>query len=209
MRDPRFRQEQADGVRAAHVAPINALVDELIDPSGRGWVPYVSPVYGGVDARVLNIFQDPGPKTHTQHGGSGFLCPENDDASAERFATLLDDAGIPTSETLSWNAYPWYINRAPRAAELEASVEPLRQLLSLLPRLRVVMLHGGSAQAGWPRLARRYPDLVSELEVVPTYHTSNRALAASYEARMAVLRASFELTARILEVLDLSDDFAM
>jgi hypothetical protein len=146
MRDPQFRQQQEDGPRAPHVAPINALVDELIDHGEGGWVPYVAPVYGGVKARVLCIQRDPGPMTNSQHGGSGFLCPENDDATAERFATQLDNAGIPVSIILAWNAYPWYINRHPRAAELEAGVEPLRRLLGLLPRLQVVMLHGGSAQ---------------------------------------------------------------
>jgi hypothetical protein len=94
----------------------------------------VSPDYGGVDAHVLNIFRDPGPKTHRQHDGSGFLCAENDDSGAERFATLLDGAGISVGETLSWNAYPWYIYpRKPRAADLKAGVGPLRQLLGLLP----------------------------------------------------------------------------
>jgi len=201
MRDPQFRQQQADDLRAPHVAPVNALVDELINPAGRGWVPYVAPLYGGVNSRVLNIHRDPGPKTHSQHGGSGFLCTENDDASAERFATLLDSAGIAVSETLSWNAYPWYINRSPRAAELEAGVEPLRQLLGLLARLRVVMLHGGSARDGWRRLARRHPGLVLRLEVVPTYHTSNQAFIGPpevREARMTALREAFARTARIL-----------
>jgi Uracil DNA glycosylase superfamily len=205
MRDPQFRQQQADDLRAPHVAPVNALVDELINPAGRGWVPYVAPLYGGVNSRVLNIHRDPGPKTHSQHGGSGFLCTENDDASAERFATLLDSAGIAVSETLSWNAYPWYINRSPRAAELEAGVEPLRQLLGLLARLRVVMLHGGSARDGWRRLARRHPGLVLRLEVVPTYHTSNQAFIGPPEvraARMTALREAFARTARILQEPD-------
>ncbi len=205
MRDPQFRQQQADDLRAPHVAPVNALVDELVNPAGRGWVPYVAPLYGGVNSRVLNIHRDPGPKTHSQHGGSGFLCTENDDASAERFATLLDSAGIAVSETLSWNAYPWYINRSPRAAELEAGVEPLRQLLGLLARLRVVMLHGGSARDGWRRLARRHPGLVLRLEVVPTYHTSNQAFIGPPEvqaARMTALREAFARTARILQEPD-------
>jgi hypothetical protein len=90
MRDPQFRHQQEDGLRAPHIAPVNALIDELIDPSGRGWVPYVAPVYGGVEARVICLQRDPGPKTHGQHGGSGFLCLEKNDATAERFATLLD-----------------------------------------------------------------------------------------------------------------------
>ncbi len=55
MRDPQFRQQQADNLRAPHVAPVNALADELINPAGRGWVPYVAPLYGAVNARVLNM----------------------------------------------------------------------------------------------------------------------------------------------------------
>jgi hypothetical protein len=202
MRDPQFRKQQEDDLRAPHIAPVNGLVDELTDPAGRGWVPYVAPSYGGVNARVLNILRDPGPKTHSQHGGSGFLCTENDDASAERFATLLDAAGIPVSETLSWNAYPWYINRSPRAAELEAGVEPLQRLIRLLPRLQIVMLHGGSAQDGWRRLARRHPDLALRLEIVPTFHTSNQAFIGPPEiraARMAALTEAFTQAARILQ----------
>jgi hypothetical protein len=208
MSDPQFRQRQKDGVRAPQVAPINALVDELNDPSGRGWVPYVSPDYGGVDARVLTISRDPGPKTHRQHDGSGFLSAENDDPGAERFASLLDGVGIPVGETLSWNAYPWYIyddRRKPSAADLEAGVEPLRRLLGLLPRLRVVMLFGREAQNGWKRLARRHPDLVTRFEVVPTFSTANRAFIGTPEVRaerMANLKEAFERTARILQEPD-------
>jgi hypothetical protein len=201
MKDPRFRQSQLDGIRAPHVAPINALVDELSGPSGYGWVPYVAPVYGGVDARLLAIQRDPGPKTHSERGGSGFLCPENDDVTAERYANLLDGADITADEILGWNAYPWYINRAPRAAELEAGVEPLRQLLSLLPRLRVVMLHGASAKDGWRRLTRRYPNVAVGVEVVPTYHTSSRALIGPPEVRAAReenLRDAFARAAQVL-----------
>jgi hypothetical protein len=202
MRDPQFRQQQVDGVRAPHVAPINALADELTDRSGRGWVPYVAPVYGGVDARALCILQAPGSMTNDQTGGSGFLSPENDDAGAELFATQLDDAGILVSSILAWNAYPWYIGRRPSAAELEAGVEPLRRLLGLLPRLQVVMLLGGSARDGWERLVRQHPGVAPRLEVVQTYLTSSRAFIGSPEvraARMAALRAAFAQTARILQ----------
>jgi hypothetical protein len=201
MRDPKFRQEQVDGLRMPHVAPVNALVDELIDPASRGWVPYVAPVYGGVHARVLCILRDPGPMTHSEHGGSGFLCPENDDATAERFATLLDEAGIAVNDILGWNAYPWYINRAPRAAELEAGMEPLRRLCGLLPELRVVMLHGGSARDGWARLAQRHPAVAARFEVVPTYHMSSQAFIGPPEvraARMTALRQAFALAASVL-----------
>jgi uracil-DNA glycosylase len=173
----------------------------MVSP-GQAGVPYVAPIYGGVDARVLFIARDPGPKTQGALGGSGFLSLENDDASAERFATLLDEAGIPVGETLPWNAYPWYINRKPTAAQLEAGVEPLARLLSLLPKLGVVVLLGGSAQDGWSRLARRHRGLVAGFEVVPTYHTSNQALIGSPKERaerMAKLKEAFARTAQLLQ----------
>jgi len=54
MRDPELRQQQVGGLRAPHIAPVNALVDEVTDPSGRGWVPCVAPAYGGMDARAVS-----------------------------------------------------------------------------------------------------------------------------------------------------------
>jgi hypothetical protein len=42
-----------------------------------------------------------------------------------RFAALLDAAGIPVSEILAWNAYPWYVNHKPSPAELDAEVEAI------------------------------------------------------------------------------------
>ncbi len=101
---------------------------------------------------------------------------ENDDATAERISGLFAAAGISADDIVPWNAYPWYINNQPTAAQLEAGVEPLRRLLQLLPGLRVVMLHGGSAHDGWKRLIRRHPLTASrKLSVIETYHTSRRA----------------------------------
>src|SRR5260370_396434 len=111
-----------------------------------------------------------------------------------------DDPRAPHG-TLATTAYQSYTNRSPRAAEPEPGVEPPRQLLGLLARLRVVMLHGGSARDGWRRLARRHPDLVLRLEVVPTYHTSNQAFIGPPEVRaapMTALREAFARTPRRL-----------
>ncbi|WAX55815.1 uracil-DNA glycosylase [Jatrophihabitans cynanchi] len=175
MRDATFREEQIRGLRAAHIAPINALVDRLCDPSGEIWAPYVAPMYGGVNACLLSVLRDPGPKTNVDHGGSGFLCMENDDATAERISTLFADVGIGAADVVPWNAYPWYINKAPTAAQLDSGVGPLLELIELMPRLRVVMLHGGSAHSGWRRLARRSPSTIADLTVIETYHTSRQA----------------------------------
>ena len=80
---------------------------------------------------------------------------------------------------MPWNAYPSYINKAPTAAQLEAGVRPLLDLIALTPRPRVVMLHGGSAHDEWRRLARRSRTTVAGLTVIETYHTSRQAFSAS------------------------------
>ena len=175
MRDENFRAGQLNRLRDPHIAPINALVDGIRDPAADLWAPYVAPMYGGTNARLLSVLRDPGPKTNVDHGGSGFLSMENDDATAERIAGLFADAGISAADIVPWNAYPWYINKAPTAAQLEHGVEPLLQLIGVMPRLQVVMLHGGSAHNGWRRLTRRAPAATAGLTVIETYHTSRQA----------------------------------
>src|SRR5258708_3149377 len=77
MADGKFRLEQHQPRYAPHVRPINEMVDGLRDQDGRGWMPHVAPWHGGVQARVLSVLRDPGPKT-ADDVGSGFLCVEND-----------------------------------------------------------------------------------------------------------------------------------
>jgi len=205
MRDAAFREQQVAKLRAKHIASINKLVEELRNPTAGLWAPYVAPMYGGTNARLLSVLRDPGPKTNTAHGGSGFLCMENDDATAERIAGLFSGAGISAGDIVPWNAYPWYINNRPTAAQLEAGVEPLRRLLQLLPGLRVVMLHGGSAHDGWKRLIRRHP-LTAEraLSVVETYHTSRQAFwhpdPTERQRRAGHLGAAFRSASDVLGV---------
>lgn len=177
MADETFRGEQEHGRYAPHVRAINKMVDDLRDQDGRGWMPHVAPWHGGVEARVLSVLRDPGPKT--QDGvGSGFLCIENDDPTAERQCSAFAEAGINARDTTPWNAYPWYINRKPNASEQQAGVDPLVSLLGLLPDLRVVLLQGVDAQDTWRRLEKKHPEIASQerFQVVSTYHPANGAL---------------------------------
>jgi hypothetical protein len=202
MAESAFREAQWVHRYDDHIAPINRLVDALRG-AGSSWLPYVAPMYGGVHARLLSVLRDPGPMTQASTG-SGFLSMENDDDTAATIGGYFADAGINAREVVPWNAYPWYINRAPTAAELEDGVEPLRRLIGLLPRLCVVMLHGGSARDGWSRLARGHPNVLAArgLHVIPTYHTSRQAFwhanPAVREARRAHLRSAFAEAARVL-----------
>jgi hypothetical protein len=177
MRDRSFRQDQRAHLMDPHIKPINELVERLRDPDSRGWAPYVAPMHGGTNARVLSVLRDPGPKTQDT-GGSGFLCVENDDPTAENQAELFNRFGIQASEVLPWNAYPWYINRAPNAAELDAGALVLLELLSLLPALRVILLQGRDSAAGWRRVVKKAPELLADgrLIVVECIHPSRQAL---------------------------------
>jgi hypothetical protein len=83
-----------------HIAPINRLVDSLQEATGR-WLPYVAPMYGGVHARLLSLLRDPGPKTQRE-GGSGFLCMENDDPTAEAIATLEEFEQLRAGLAAPW-----------------------------------------------------------------------------------------------------------
>lgn len=179
MADEAFRREQERGRYAAHVRPINEFVDSLRGHDGRGWLPHVAPWHGGVNARVLSVLRDPGPAT--QDGtGSGFLCIENDDPTAERQAEAFAAVGVQPGDITPWNAYPWYINRAPTSRERQAGVDPLLRLLELLPRLQVVFLQGNDAKDTWHRVLGRDPTVerTHRLTTIATYHPSRQALWA-------------------------------
>jgi hypothetical protein len=202
MAERAFREEQWAHRYDEHIAPINRLVDDL-SQLGHGWLPYVAPMYGGVSARLLSLLRDPGPKTKAGTG-SAFLSMENDDPTAEAISAYFADAGIPAQQIVPWNAYPWYINRDPTPLELDLGLQPLLQLIELLPRLRVVMLHGGAAKRSWRRFIRRYPNIVSgrHLQVISTYHTSRQAFRhknpAIRSARKEHLRSAFRHAATLL-----------
>ncbi|GAA4989048.1 uracil-DNA glycosylase [Pseudonocardia tropica] len=175
MSDPTFRAEQEAGRYAAHVRPVNELVDSLRDEH-RGWMPHVAPLHGGIGAGVLSVLRDPGPATQ-DGSGSGFLCIENDDPTAERQLEMFDEVGVTPGDITPWNAYPWYINAAPKAAQLDAGVEPLVALLDLMTNLRAVFLQGNDARNGWSRLVKRYPDRARKVEtVIATFHPGRQAL---------------------------------
>jgi len=178
MADPTFRyQQHATALTAPHIAPINQFVDSIRDRDGRGWAPYVASLHGGVDAQVLSILRDPGPATQ-DGSGSGFLAIDNDDPTAERQVVLFESAGISPRQVLPWNAYPWYFNRQPTASELAAGAEVIVELLELLPALRVVLLQGRDAEAGWKKVARRLPAPIEEggVTVLATIHPGRQAL---------------------------------
>lgn len=174
-----FRNGQMQDRYASHVAPINRLVDDAFGRPDLGWMPYVAPLHGGTQARVLSVLRDPGPKVRQSADHEhGFLCIENDDPTAEAQATLFESVGISPSDVTPWNAYPWYINAAPRAAQLHLGLEPLFRVLELLSQPSVLLLQGGHAQTTGRKFDKRWPGYLDSrgIKVVTTYHPGRQAL---------------------------------
>ena len=147
-RDPEFLAMKQRRLREEHVAPLQALVDEIRQERDTVSVPYVDPDSGGVAARVLFILESPaGPAAL----GSGMLSPDNDDETAANMWRLYEQARLPRSAGVHWNAVPWYVGEDGK----EKNVSPadvlegglwLDRLLDLLPDLRLVVTMGKPAE---------------------------------------------------------------
>ncbi|MBA8964944.1 transcription elongation GreA/GreB family factor [Rhodococcus percolatus] len=170
-RDDLYRRRYDPSVR-----PINDYVDKLRSER-RVFIPYVAPTYGGVDAQLLTLMQDPGPKTDPANAdGSGMICLENVDLSAARQKFFLDEAGIRISEIVSWNAYPWPKPHPQTGRSDREAAEALRGFLMLTPNLEVVILNGAVAKRIWRVLKEINPSCVAGISSYPTFHTSERAV---------------------------------
>lgn len=141
-------------IRDRHVAPINALADRVADAEGfaRGLVPYVDPQLGGVDAEVLALLDNPSTKAEAGTG-SGLLSLENDDLTARNCAKAYNAFGLTPGKVVHWNVAPAPIagakNGRSSASERVRGARWLRELLELLPNLRVILLMGDMARDGW------------------------------------------------------------
>lgn len=143
-------------------------------------------MHGGIAARLLWLLRDPGPATADPDRpgtATGFLCVENDDPTARRLCDLLERAGIDVADTMPWNAYPWYVNRAPTAVELRAGVSPLRRLLKALPAVEVVLLLGKHAERSWELLEAAHPEAAFRPRVLRTRHPGRQAFIGPAEQR--------------------------
>ena len=154
--DPAVLAVKHSRIRDAHVAPINELADRVADAEGiaRGLVPYVDPQLGGIDATVLALLDNPSTKAEAGTG-SGLLSLENDDGTAHYCAGCYNDFGLTPWQVVHWNVAPAPIagvkNRGSSGSERARGARWLHELLDLLPNLRVILLMGDNARAGWKR----------------------------------------------------------
>jgi hypothetical protein len=85
--------------------------------------------------------------------GSGFISRNNDDPTAEATFDFMKQADLPRNRTVIWNVVPgWNKTRKITATELSEGVAALKGLLSLIPKLRTIILVGQKARRAKPLL---------------------------------------------------------
>lgn len=180
-------------IHAQHVAPLNALVEEMRKERGPGAaIPSFDPADGGTDAQILLLLEAPGPQAAPldHRTSSGFVSLDNDDRTAQNLHELVHAAGLDRSSLVIWNIVPWYLGdeaqqriRAATQADTEEAAPWLDRLLALLPEVEVAVLLGRRAQLGWLNATAA---AVRPLPVLACPHPSPRALAGRPERRTRI-----------------------
>jgi hypothetical protein len=186
-RDPREVDHKRQVLDAPHIAPLTDFVRRL-QAERRAVVPWFDPTEAGAEARILLMFENPGRRADAAQG-SGFISADNDDKSAENmWGFFRGEAGIDRRrDIVAWNIVPWYLGDdrkigEVRARDIEEARPALLELLDLLPDLRVVVLFGRKAQAGW---RRAQPPV--DLPVLEAPHPSGRWLNGHPEDRAVIV----------------------
>ena len=192
-RDPNFLAAKRDRLGEVHVAPMQALAQDIRQTTG-GDVPAFDPDSGGVFARALFLFEAPGARSTAAGGpgpavkGSGIISEDND-PSAEHMWLINRAAGLHREFYLPWNVVPWYIGattqiRAATLDDLNLARPWLARLIALLPELRVVATFGAVLLRGWMDCLRS-----ADGQLIPTLagpHPSARVLNTRPEARAQI-----------------------
>ena len=149
LRDMHVRSERIAMLALPHVKPLVDFTEKLRQ-KGQVDVPNFDPLDGGIQASALFLFEKPGPMTvkkgQGQRPGSGFISRDNDDPTAEATFKFMRLASIDRRLTVLWNVVPWWNGtRKVTAHELREGAELSKELATMLPKLRAIMLVGRTA----------------------------------------------------------------
>jgi uracil-DNA glycosylase len=131
-----------------NVSPLTKFVEQLREEKGpTAKIPYFDPWDGGIDAEVLFLLEAPGAKARN----SGFVSRNNPDETAKNFFDISVEASLARRRTVIWNVVPWYIGsevkiRPANSEDIMSGKASLEKLLSLLPKLRAIVMMGRKAQ---------------------------------------------------------------
>ena len=169
LRCEKERQRRLDLLALPHIQPLTEYTEQIRCKQGAEYqLPYFDPCDGGIHAKALFLLEAPGPKAVN----STFVSRNNPDQTARNLCQLMQTANIPRAETAIWNIVPWYVGdekhiRPVNSQDLLEAKPYLKDLLLLLPCLRVIVLCGKKAQRAAPFLSE-----ITSLPTITTYHMS-------------------------------------
>ena len=181
LSSPLARLRRKQHIRDPHIAPISYLVDTIAETENAPGLPYNDPLFGGVNAEILFILKSPQADANPALFGTRFLSIDNDDEGAENMFYALADNNIDRSRCLAWNICPFpTIKNTPSDEEIGRAAPYTRQLIAMLPNLKVVVLLGGPARQGWSQAllgGRRDVTVIRGASPSPPgiHRTTNRA----------------------------------
>ena len=171
MRDEATRTARRAMLTQPHMVPLAAFTKKLRELDMDAEVPEFDPKDGGVNAKVLFLFEKPGPMTSvkSKKPGSGFVSRDNDDPTAAATFTFMARAGIPRKLTVLWNAIPWWDGKIdPSGSDRKLARAYTKQLINdELRRLKAVVLVGREAQK-----LKRFLAKNTKLKVFESFHPS-------------------------------------
>lgn len=173
LKDINELKKRRDKLEDSHMISLKEYTEQL-RKKNLGEIPNFDPMDGGKEAGILFLFEKPGPMTALD-GGSGFISRNNDDPTAENTFKIMSAAGIPRKITCTWNLVPgWNKTTKVKAQERIAGRECLRDLINILPKLKVIVLVGNTAKSAKKKL-EEMPIIIERcIEIRTSYHPAKR-----------------------------------
>jgi hypothetical protein len=178
---PEIRQTQVDMINKIppkpQIQPLVEFVNRLRVRYPNGYVPHFDENDGGVDAEILFLFEKPGPKTDPAQGGSGFISQDNNDPTARATKRFLQDAGIDRKKIAIWNTISaWNGTVKLTSEEKHYAVEEFAELLSIMKKLRCLVLVGREAQKIESKIN------LNKYQILRSYHPSPKVKSTMPDA---------------------------
>lgn len=135
------RTEAEDGIaRGSHIQPLTAWVENLRGRYTEFHIPNFDPLDGGVNAELLLLLQDPGPRVRD----TDFVSRNNPDPTAKVVCESMSNAGILRERTALWNVMPWAGGHVGFCEENYELI--LGDLTRHFQQLKIIVLGGKVAQ---------------------------------------------------------------
>jgi len=162
-----------------HVAPLTSYVEEL-RVRGFGEVPFFDPLDAGVNAKILFLFEKPGPMTssdpNSKRTGSGFISRDNDDSTAEATFHFMQQAAIPRDMSIIWNVIPgWNGTIKVSPDELRRGAACVSELTAMLRVLQTIVFVGKRAAEMMPTMRDNGYHLLASPHPSPRVRAGHRA----------------------------------